>query len=102
MSEITLPNEPGRATPPASKKSAKRRAGKKAAQRSALPPSVATKKAKVIALMRRKDGASLDAIVNATGWQKHTVRGFISILGSKGELKLSPRRTLLQARASTA
>jgi hypothetical protein len=42
------------------------------------------KKADVIAMMRRKDGATLDAIVHATGWQKHTVRGFISILNSKG------------------
>ena len=23
-------------------------------------------------------------IMEATGWQKHTVRGFVSILGSKG------------------
>ena len=23
-----------------------------------------------------------------TGWQKHTVRGFVSILGSKGGLKI--------------
>jgi hypothetical protein len=26
----------------------------------------------------------LAEIVEATGWQKHTVRGFVSILGSKG------------------
>ena len=27
-------------------------------------------------------------IVEATGWQKHTVRGFVSILGSKGGQKI--------------
>jgi len=30
--------------------------------------------------------------IKATGWQKHTVRGFISILGSKGGMKISSTR----------
>ena len=42
------------------------------------------KKAKVIAMMKRAKGATLVEIMEATGWQKHTVRGFVSILGSKG------------------
>ena len=42
------------------------------------------KKAEVIAMMKRARGATLSEITEATGWQKHTVRGFISILGSKG------------------
>ena len=42
------------------------------------------KKAEVIALMGRAKGATLAEIMEATGWQKHTVRGFVSILGSKG------------------
>jgi integrase/recombinase XerD len=46
------------------------------------------KKAEVIALMKRAKGATLDEIVAATGWQKHTVRGFVSILGSKGGEKI--------------
>ncbi|MGY0794651.1 DUF3489 domain-containing protein [Azospirillum argentinense] len=29
-------------------------------------------------MLRREQGASLDEIVAATGWQKHTVRGAIS------------------------
>jgi hypothetical protein len=39
--------------------------------------------AELIPMTRRKDGATLDAIVSATGWQKHTVRGIASILGSE-------------------
>jgi hypothetical protein len=46
------------------------------------------KKAEVIALMKRAKGATLAEIVEATGWQKHTVRGFVSILGSKGGEKI--------------
>ena len=42
------------------------------------------KKAEVIAMMSRAKGATLAEIMEATGWQKHTVRGFVSILGSKG------------------
>jgi hypothetical protein len=42
------------------------------------------KKADVIALMKRANGATLAEITKAPGWQPHTVRGFVSILGSKG------------------
>jgi Protein of unknown function (DUF3489) len=42
------------------------------------------KKAEVIAMIRHIKGATLTEIMQATGWQKHTVRGFVSILGRKG------------------
>ena len=42
-----------------------------------------TRKATVLALLERTDGATLDEIMAATAWQKHSVRGFISTLGSK-------------------
>ena len=37
-----------------------------------------TKLAGLITLMREKHGASIDQLVKATGWQKHSVRGAIS------------------------
>ena len=37
-----------------------------------------TKTASVIALLESPSGASLKAIMSATGWQAHSVRGFIS------------------------
>jgi hypothetical protein len=37
-----------------------------------------SKKAEVIALMKRKHGATLDEVIKLTGWQTHTVRGFVS------------------------
>jgi hypothetical protein len=46
------------------------------------------KKAEVIAMMKRAKGATLSEIMAATGWQKHTVRGFVSLLGSKGGEKI--------------
>jgi hypothetical protein len=37
-----------------------------------------TKQAALIAMLRQPDGASIDEIVAATGWQPHTVRGAIA------------------------
>lgn len=37
-----------------------------------------SKKAEVLDLLRRPTGASLEEIMTTTGWQAHTVRGFIS------------------------
>ncbi|MEZ5879426.1 MAG: DUF3489 domain-containing protein [Nitratireductor sp.] len=43
----------------------------------AKPPR-ATKAATVLALLRSKHGASIDEMTRATGWQVHSVRGFLS------------------------
>lgn len=37
-----------------------------------------SKQAKMITLLRRPGGASLDALMKATGWQRHTIRGAIA------------------------
>ena len=42
-----------------------------------------TKTERVIALLRRPEGATLKALLAATGWQPHSVRGFISAQLSK-------------------
>ena len=55
-------------------------------------PREGSKKAEIIALMQRAKGASLPEIQKLAGWQKHTVRGFISILGSKGGLKIESEK----------
>ena len=46
------------------------------------------KKAEVITLMKRAKGATLAEIMQVTHWQKHTVRGFVSLLGSQAGLKI--------------
>jgi hypothetical protein len=37
-----------------------------------------SKRERVLQLLKRPNGATLEAIVSATGWQRHTVRGFIA------------------------
>jgi Protein of unknown function (DUF3489) len=46
------------------------------------------KKSEVLAMMKRAKGATLAEIMEATGWQAHTVRGFVSIRGTKGGEKI--------------
>lgn len=76
-------------TAPRAKRGAKR--AKAAASRTATKtkktasaPRPDSKKTAILELMRRKDGATLPEIMRFTGWQKHTIRGFVSILGKKG------------------
>jgi hypothetical protein len=84
----TKPKKEAKGTRPSKKgKAAKKPAPAKKAARK--PKSDRTnKKAEVIAMMQRAKGATLDEIMEATGWQRHTVRGFVSILGSKGGEKM--------------
>jgi hypothetical protein len=56
--------------------------------------SSTNKKAEVIAIRKRAKGATLDEIIETTGWQKHTVRGFVSILASKGREKIESSKTV--------
>jgi hypothetical protein len=58
-----------------------------------------TRKATVLALLERAGGATLEEIMAATAWQKHSVRGFISTLGNKhGYTVVSARRADDKAR----
>jgi hypothetical protein len=47
-------------------------------------PRAGTKQEAVLALLRREEGATIAQIIDATGWQSHTVRGFLAGLKRKG------------------
>jgi hypothetical protein len=99
----TAPSKPKKATKRATSATKAKSARKGAKKASAAKPKKAaasskrggasnSKKAEVIALVRRAKGVSLSEIQKLTGWQKHTVRGFISLLGSKAGLKIISAR----------
>ena len=69
------------------KKSPAKAAGRAKAPKGAKEER-SNKKAEVVALMQRAKGVTLAEIMQSTGWQKHTIRGFVSILGSKAGLQI--------------
>jgi hypothetical protein len=52
-----------------------------------------SKKQAVIAMLQRSEGATVDEVASATGWQRHTVRGLFS-----GTLKKKLGLTLVSAK----
>ena len=75
---------PGRAAEPKATTRAKGR--KKAASDGASEPKEAregSKKAAILELLRKPDGATIKDLMAATGWQAHSVRGFLSAVVTK-------------------
>ena len=78
----------------APKKDAK--AGKKAvspAVKEASAPRPESKGAKIVELIGRSKGATLAEIQKVTGWQAHSVRGFLSTAAKKHGLKIESTKT---------
>jgi hypothetical protein len=46
-------------------------------------PREGTKQQQVLALLRREEGATIAQVIEATGWQAHTVRGFFAGLKTR-------------------
>jgi hypothetical protein len=81
----------------ANKTTAARKRSKAAHHAAAAPANVVrqgSKTAKVLELVKRSGGATLKHLMKATGWQAHSVRGFLSgTLGKKMGLKIESNKT---------
>jgi len=76
------------------KKGKRRDTARPSAKKTANVAREGSKKAEVLALMRRAKGVTLAEIMEKTGWQAHTVRGFVSgTLTKKLGLKVESFRT---------
>jgi hypothetical protein len=62
------------------KKQAKNRSGAKKKEAPTVKTSAqaGSKTSKILGLLKRPGGASLKEIMKATGWQRHSVHGFLS------------------------
>jgi hypothetical protein len=52
-------------------------------------PKPESKGAQLLALVGREQGASLSELMQVSGWQAHSVRGFISTAGKKHNVKIA-------------
>ena len=71
------------------KKATKGATSAKSPKRKAPGARQGSKTAKVLNLLKRSGGATLKELTKATGWQSHSVRGFLSGVGKKMGLKVT-------------
>jgi Protein of unknown function (DUF3489) len=81
-----------KAAKPAAKPKARQKGRQSKTGEKPVEPREGTAKANVLAMIQRKGGAMLDEIVKATAWQKHTVRGFLSVVPKKAGLTVTSTR----------
>lgn len=85
-----MTNKSGNATP--ASKSAHAKASDAKSEAASSSPHRSTKIAEVIELLRRKDGATLEELTSATGWQTHSTRAVLTGLRKKGHTIAKSKR----------
>jgi hypothetical protein len=92
---MTKPKSRKVATRPTARKSAKPASPKRSSLGSSKSPArSATKHDRIIAILRTSAGATIAALVTATEWQQHSVRGFLAgVVRKKLGLNLVSKQT---------
>lgn len=90
--KAAAPAKKAPATKKAAKAPAKKAAKKTTAKKEAAAPKAESKGGTILALIARKGGATAAELQEATGWQAHSVRGFLSTAAKKGLAKIASAR----------
>src|SRR6266481_5816101 len=70
-----------------------RLAGQTAADSESKKADPGSKQSRVIAMLRSPTGATIAAMMKATGWQQHSVRGFLAgVVRKRGSTKVHGNR----------
>lgn len=78
---------------PAARKQLARRTPTRSSAKLAKPTSSNTKHSKIIAMLGSVAGTTITALMKATGWQQHSVRGFLAgVVRKKLKLNLVSER----------
>jgi len=85
------PAKGGAKKAPRTKKNAPK--GATRAKKAKPAPRAESKGATILGLLRRPKGASLAELMKASGWQAHSVRGFISIAQKKHGVSIESTKT---------
>ena len=95
------PRPPKAPKPPKEPRKTAAKAEKKPAK-ATREPRANTKRQEVIRLIQRANGATQAEIMEKMGWQRHTVRGFLSTLGSKYGIKVTSTKSETKGLVYTA
>src|SRR5688500_18403642 len=82
-----------KAAAPKKEGKAAKKATKPVTAKKSRAPRAEGKGAKIIEMISRPKGATLAEIMKETGWQAHSVRGFLSIAGKKKKLKIDSSKS---------